>query len=99
MPGSLGIEAFVQLLRFAALQRWPHLAETHRFEILTGEPQTWVYRGQIIQRNRLMTVEASVVDIVEGDEPILRAEGRLLADGLPIYAMRNFGVRLVRALQ
>jgi 3-hydroxymyristoyl/3-hydroxydecanoyl-(acyl carrier protein) dehydratase len=96
MPGSLGIEAFIQLLRFAALQRWPHLAETHRFEILSGEPQTWVYRGQIIQRNRLMTVEASVTDIEDGDEPVLRAEGRLLADGLPIYAMRNFGVRLVR---
>ena len=97
MPGSLGIEAFIQLLRFAALQRWPHLAETHRFEILTGEPQTWVYRGQIIQRNRRMTVEAWVIDVSDGDEPVLRADGRLLADGLPIYAMRNFGVRLVRA--
>jgi hypothetical protein len=96
MPGSLGIEAFIQLLRFAALQRWPQLARTHRLEFLARESHSWVYRGQITRGNGQMTVEAAVTEIMDGDWPGLRADGRLLADGLPIYAMREFGVRLVR---
>jgi len=30
-PGSLGIESFLQLIKFAALKRWGHLAQSHRF--------------------------------------------------------------------
>ena len=46
-PGSLGLEAFLQVLKVLALERWgPAVEKTHRFEpILVGAPHTWVYRG------------------------------------------------------
>ena len=47
-PGSLGIESFIQLLKYTARERWPHLIETHRFTLLTAEPHNWIYRGQIL---------------------------------------------------
>lgn len=97
VPGSLGLESFLQLLKVAALEIWPECAETHRFEsILTGEPHTWIYRGQVVPTNRLVTVEACLAEIRPGPEPVLKADGFLKVDGLPIYEMRDFGVRLVR---
>lgn len=97
VPGSLGLESFLQLLKVAALQIWPECADTHRFEcILTGEPHTWIYRGQVVPTNRLVCVEACLTERREGPEPVLKADGFLKVDGLPIYEMRDFGIRLVR---
>jgi len=96
IPGSLGLESFLQLLKVAALEIWPECADTHRFEcILTGEPHTWIYRGQVIPTNRMVTVEACLTERRDGPEPVLKADGFLRVDGLPIYEMRDFGIRLV----
>ena len=95
-PGSLGIESFLQLLRFAALDRWRHLSESHRFELLCGDVHNWIYRGQVIPTNRQVTVEAAITGIAEGHEPEIRGDGILKVDGLPIYRMENFGLKLVR---
>jgi len=48
IPGSLGLESFLQLIKFAARQRWPQFIETHRFEMVTDDPHEWSYRGQVI---------------------------------------------------
>jgi 3-hydroxymyristoyl/3-hydroxydecanoyl-(acyl carrier protein) dehydratase len=94
-PGSLGLESFLQLLKFAARQRWPQLAATHRFVPAVGRDHRWTYRGQILPSNRQVTVEASVTAIVEDPEPAVFADGYLMVDGLPIYHMQGFGIRLV----
>ncbi len=94
-PGSLGIESFLQLIKYMAAERWPHLADTHRFQTLTGKPQEWSYRGQIIPTDRQVTVDAVVTEIQEGPEPAMIAEGYLEVDGRYIYHMKNFGLRLV----
>jgi len=94
-PGSLGIESFLQLLKFAARERWKHLRETHRFEMLTGDAHNWIYRGQIIQTNKKVEVDAVITRIEEGDSPALYANGYLRVDGLYIYQMENFAIRLV----
>jgi acyl transferase domain-containing protein/3-hydroxymyristoyl/3-hydroxydecanoyl-(acyl carrier protein) dehydratase len=94
-PGSLGLESFLQLLKFAARQRWPQLAATHRFVPAVGRDHRWTYRGQILPSNREVTVEASVTAIVEDPEPAVFADGYLMVDGLPIYHMQGFGIRLV----
>ncbi len=97
IPGSLGLESFLQLLKVAALEIWPECADTHRFEcILTGEPHTWVYRGQVVPTNHQVTVDACLTERRAGPEPVLKADGFLRVDGLPIYEMRDFGIRLVR---
>ena len=94
-PGSLGIESFIQLLKFAALQRWPHLKYSHRFGLLPGIRHSWIYRGQIIPKNKVVSVEAQVSHITDDPAPVIRADGLLSVDGLPIYKMEHFELALV----
>jgi len=94
-PGSLGIESFIQLLKFVALERWPQLENSHRFGLLTEVEQTWIYRGQILPENNLVTIEAVITKIQEAPLPVIQADGYLNVDGLPIYKLENFGIKLV----
>ncbi len=94
-PGSLGIESFIQLLKYMARERWPHLVNSSRFAMLSGESHEWVYRGQIIQTNRKIEVEAVVTEVRETPVPTLSASGYLKVDGLFIYQMDNFGLQVV----
>ncbi|CAB1074883.1 omega-3 polyunsaturated fatty acid synthase subunit, PfaB / omega-3 polyunsaturated fatty acid synthase subunit, PfaC [Olavius algarvensis Delta 1 endosymbiont] len=94
-PGSLGIESFIQLLKFVARERWPQMENSHRFGLLTEVEQTWIYRGQILPENNLVTVEAAVTKIQEAPLPAIQADGYLKVDELPIYKMENFGIRLI----
>lgn len=97
VPGSLGLESMLQLLKFVACERWGEaLGTTHRFEpIALGVEHTWLYRGQVVPTNREVVTEARITRIEEGDRPLLVADGFLLVDGLPIYEMRDFALRLV----
>ena len=94
-PGSLGIESFIQLLKFAARKRWPQLIDSRRFGLLTGAEHTWIYRGQILPTNRKITVEAEITTILDDPDPCLLADGFLKVDGLYIYQMKNFGIKLL----
>jgi PfaB family protein len=97
-PGSLGLESFLQLLKLAALDRWgEQVRHTHRFEpIELGRTHTWIYRGQIVPRNRRVEVDVTVTSIENGPTPTITGHGFLSVDGIPIYEVRDFGVRLVR---
>ncbi len=56
MPGSLGLEAFIQVLKVAALKLWPDLKDSHHFSaILPNDTHKWLYRGQVIQANKETT--------------------------------------------
>lgn len=94
-PGSLGIESFLQLIKYAARARWPHFTKSHRFELLTDRQHTWTYRGQVIPANRMVTVDAVITQVEDGPQPLIAAHGWLHVDGLCIYKMENFGFRLV----
>jgi PfaB family protein len=94
-PGSLGIESFLQLIKFMALDRWEHLADTHQFKLITEAPHHWAYRGQIIPLNQKIEVEAVVTRIELEPAPSIWANGFLKVDGLYIYKMENFGFRLI----
>jgi 3-hydroxymyristoyl/3-hydroxydecanoyl-(acyl carrier protein) dehydratase len=94
-PGSLGLESFLQLLKFAAAERWPQLASSHCFRTAIGREHRWTYRGQILPSHQRVTVEAAVTEVVETPHPALLAEGYLLVDGLYIYHMKDFGIQLV----
>lgn len=95
-PGSLGVESFLQLIKYAALQRWPGLAGTHYFETLCAKEHQWSYRGQVIPANTKVCVDAVITHIENGSDPVIMADGWLQVDGLPIYKMENFGLRLRR---
>lgn len=96
-PGSLGLEGFIQLLKTAALERWgTKLGATHRFEaIATGQRHRWIYRGQIVESNKMVEVDAAISCVEGGDRPLLAGNGFLRADGLAIYEMRDFAIRMV----
>ena len=97
MPGSLGLEAMIQALGAWARERFPALVDSHRFEALAlGLTHTWQYRGQVIPTNATVEVEADVTKVIDGDEPVIVADGQLLVDGKIIYAMKDFPLRLVR---
>lgn len=95
-PGSLGLEALLQLLKVVALRRWPALVSTHRFEpIAIGIPHAWQYRGQITPASGRVDVEAAVTRIQDGATPTVAANGFLNVDGASVYKMTGFAMRLV----
>ncbi len=98
-PGSLGIEALMQLLQCAILLRgvgseWGTAA---RFEpVALGEPIVWKYRGQVVPTNGLITtlvellkLDASVPGVVTA-----HARGSLWVDGKKIYETSVLALRV-----
>jgi len=90
-PGSLGLEAFIQLVRVAASHRWGHLDPHRGWVVEPGNEHEWKYRGQILPSSRSYTVEA-VVDAVDDARHALTAGGLLHVDGCVIYRMERFTV-------
>jgi len=98
IPGSLGLQSFVQLMKSLAMERWPELVETHRFESMAlGREHSWIYRGQVVPSNDRVEVRCWVDAVEDGPEPVITCSGFLMADGKPIYEMKGFPLRLVRS--
>lgn len=96
MPGSLGLEAFIQALKAAALKLWPNLKNSHHFSaILPNSTHQWLYRGQVIQTNQETTVRADIKEIGLEPNPYIKADGFLQADGKVIYELKDFGLVLL----
>lgn len=94
-PGSLGLESFIQLMKLAARQRWGAALPEGRFQSMAlGKPHTWLYRGQYTPTNKEVVVECKVSSFDDASRT-LTAEGFLKRDGLTIYSMKDFTVRLV----
>ncbi|MBI5202959.1 MAG: type I polyketide synthase, partial [Elusimicrobia bacterium] len=90
-PGSLGLEAFQQLLKAVARERWGSEASSGaRFDpISLGRRHEWVYRGQVSPRNKVVTVDAWITEADDRSRR-LTADGFLSVDGLLIYQMKGF---------
>ena len=94
IPGSLGLESFLQLLKVVAVERWGWEAGQRLETIACGEKHEWVYRGQIIPTDKEVTVEA-VITSFDDDKKLLKADGFLHVDGRTIYGMKEFSLRVV----
>jgi len=94
-PGSMGLESFLQLLKVVAVERWGHpsLQLRGEFHILGDKPHRWIYRGQVIPRNKLVTVHA-MITAIDDERRIVQANGFLLVDGLVIYQMNDFRLQM-----
>jgi 3-hydroxymyristoyl/3-hydroxydecanoyl-(acyl carrier protein) dehydratase len=101
-PGSLGLEAFLQLLKLAAYERWglgqAHTAHTSSppspqygsfLSMSAKEPHRWSYRGQVIPNCQRVRVDARIKEF-DDTHQMLRADGLLHVDGRSIYEMRDF---------
>lgn len=91
-PGSLGLESFLQLLKYVAVQRWGwHTGETVAVIALESRHK-WLYRGQVVPTNSKVTVQAWVTSVDAGEKTIT-ADGFLSVDGKVIYQMNDFTVK------
>ncbi|MEO6651915.1 MAG: beta-ketoacyl synthase N-terminal-like domain-containing protein [Ilumatobacteraceae bacterium] len=97
-PGSLGVEALLQLLQFFMLDTEMDVGlDSPRFEpMLLGTPMTWKYRGQVTPRNSLITTVMEIAEVgVDDRGPYVIGAGSLWCDGLRIYEVSDMGMRLV----
>jgi 3-hydroxymyristoyl/3-hydroxydecanoyl-(acyl carrier protein) dehydratase len=92
-PGSLGLEAFLQLLKFVAMDRWGWHEGNTLAAVAPGRRHSWLYRGQIIPTNSRVTVEAWITGVDEA-ERLLCGDGYLRVDERLIYRMNDFTVRM-----
>jgi len=99
-PGSLGIEAMVQLLQFAMLDRGmaDGLADP-RFEPLgVGAPLTWKYRGQVRVHNQRVHTLLELTEVGHDERGRYAvAKAALYVDGMRIYEASNLAMRIVSA--
>ena len=95
VPGSLGLESFLLMLKFIASERWGAEAGARLEAVAMNQKHQWTYRGQVIPADHEVTVEA-VVTQIDDAQHLLRADGYLAVDGRVIYAMQDFTLRLSR---
>jgi acyl transferase domain-containing protein/3-hydroxymyristoyl/3-hydroxydecanoyl-(acyl carrier protein) dehydratase len=88
-PGSLGVESFLQLLKFAAWKRWGEPRGNGWQTVALGHAHSWSYRGQVIPQDREVVVVLEVTAVDE-DNRRLAAQGFLTVDGRVIYQMTDF---------
>ena len=94
-PGSLGLEAFLQVLKVIAIERWG-LGPEARFKTAPlGERHRWAYRGQVLPTAGRVQVEATVTAVDEARGRLV-ASGLLAVDGLAIYKMDDFALEVER---
>jgi 3-hydroxymyristoyl/3-hydroxydecanoyl-(acyl carrier protein) dehydratase len=97
-PGSLGLEALVQSARaLMHLKGWLDGIENPVWEHpIVGFPLAWRYRGQVVPLNdRVVTeVEALEVEVVDGESVTLTVYGTQWVDGLRIYEVPSFAIRV-----
>jgi len=91
-PGSLGLESFLQLVKFAAVERWGWREGNTLAAVALERSHKWLYRGQVVPTNSRVTVSAWITAVDE-KERILTADGFLAVDGKTIYQMNDFTVK------
>ena len=92
VPGSLGLESLLQLLKVVASERW-NLGPDARFESLgVQDRHRWTYRGQILPTDAVVTTRVVVTE-VDDARGWIKADGFLDVDGRVIYGMNDFTLR------
>jgi acyl transferase domain-containing protein/3-hydroxymyristoyl/3-hydroxydecanoyl-(acyl carrier protein) dehydratase/NADP-dependent 3-hydroxy acid dehydrogenase YdfG len=92
-PGSLGVESFLQMIRFFLLKKFNIQADTYEAQIAPENTHEWIYRGQIIPENKKITIHAHIKDVIKGDNDYcVISDGALTIDGICIYEMKNFNL-------
>jgi len=88
-PGSLGLESFLQLLKYMAWKRWGGPGKSGWQAVALDRPHSWSYRGQVVPQDQEVVVVLEVTAVDE-DNRRLTADGFLTVDGRVIYQMTDF---------
>jgi acyl transferase domain-containing protein/3-hydroxymyristoyl/3-hydroxydecanoyl-(acyl carrier protein) dehydratase/NAD(P)-dependent dehydrogenase (short-subunit alcohol dehydrogenase family)/acyl carrier protein len=97
-PGSLGIESFLQMIRFFLLKKFDIPVSEYEALMSQGHTHEWIYRGQIIPSNKKIEIHAHIKDVThENSNYSVTADGALTVDGICIYEMSDFSLDFNRA--
>lgn len=99
-PGSLGIEAMLQLLRWTMLELgMDEGMAAPRFEpLILGQPMTFRFRGQVLPRDQQITITLEISERGKDSQGAFAlAEASLWIDGRRIYEVSGLSMRLVDA--
>jgi len=95
-PGSLGVESFLQLLRFFLIRKFNIPAQEYTAQITPDHSHEWIYRGQIIPSNKTIEVHAHIKEAsVHSNRYTITADGCLTVDNICIYEMKNFCMEFI----
>jgi 3-hydroxymyristoyl/3-hydroxydecanoyl-(acyl carrier protein) dehydratase len=98
MPGSLGVEAIIELLQTYALHNNLGAGFNNPRFIAPKTSVKWKYRGQITPLNKQMSLDIHITDIVKSaDEVRLVGQANLSKDGLRIYQVSDLVLSIVEA--
>ena len=98
MPGSLGVEAIIELLQTYALKNDLGAGFTNPRFIAPMTTVAWKYRGQITPVNKQMSLDVHITDIIrENGEVRLVGDANLSKDGLRIYEVKDIVLSIVEA--
>lgn len=90
-PGSLGIESFLQVIRYFMLHTFKIDPKEYTPGLVPGQTHEWIYRGQIIPSNKKVEVHVHIKSAQADKAGVtVSADGALTVDGICIYEMQNF---------
>ena len=98
MPGSLGVEAIIELLQTYALKNDLGAEFSNPRFIAPLTKVIWKYRGQITPLNKKMSLDVHITDIIhKKGEVRLVGDANLSKDGLRIYEVKDIVLSIVEA--
>ncbi|ALO34524.1 polyunsaturated fatty acid synthase PfaC [Colwellia sp. MT41] len=98
MPGSLGVEAIIELMQTYALKNDLGAQFTNPRFIAPATLVKWKYRGQITPLNKQMSLDVHITDIVKSDGEVrLIGDANLSKDGLRIYEVKDIVLSIIEA--
>lgn len=98
MPGSLGVEAIIELLQVYALKNDLGAGFKNPRFIAPLSTVAWKYRGQITPENKQMSLDVHITDIRKEDGQVtVVGNANLSKDGLRIYQVKDIVLSIVEA--
>lgn len=98
MPGSLGVEAIIELLQVYALKNDLGAQFTNPRFIAPLTKVQWKYRGQITPHNKQMSLDVHITAIIRDQQQIqIVGDANLSKDGLRIYEVKDIVLSIVEA--
>ncbi|CAA0124076.1 Phthiocerol/phenolphthiocerol synthesis polyketide synthase type I PpsA [BD1-7 clade bacterium] len=98
MPGSLGVEAIIELLQVYALKNDLGAGFTNPRFIAPLSEVVWKYRGQITPENKQMALDVHITDVKkEAGQVTIIGDANLSKDGLRIYEVKDIVLSIVEA--
>ncbi|MDX1300805.1 beta-ketoacyl synthase N-terminal-like domain-containing protein [Photobacterium sp.] len=98
MPGSLGVEAIIELMQTYALNKDLGAGfRSPKFGQIQSEVK-WKYRGQINPLNKQMSLDVHITAIKDEDgKKIIIGDANLSKDGLRIYEVKDIAICIEEA--